>query len=107
MRQELLKTVGWAAFVGFGIALGLVLGSLGADVPADAGMLVFVGVVAAGFTLVGRLFKLLWEYRPNRPTPHPQSRQPARRPSDAAPRSRPPSEPGRRRPPPRQTPRRP
>ena len=81
LRNDVLKDLalaaGWAVFVAVGIALGLVLGSLGADVPADSGMLVFIGVIAAVGTLVVRLGMVGWKYRSALPS--------VRRPGTASP----------------------
>lgn len=76
MASELLKTVGWAIFVGFGIAIGLALGSLGADVPADSEMLILAGLLAAAATFVVRLLLVVFR-GVARPNPAPATRRPA------------------------------
>jgi len=55
LSRDLAGAVGWALFVGIGFALGLALGSLGADVPTDSGFLVYIGLIVSGATLVIRL----------------------------------------------------
>lgn len=64
MARDLLAAVGWAVFVGGGVALGLWLGSLGADVPADSGMLVITGLIAGSATLTVRIAMATWKHRP-------------------------------------------
>lgn len=66
-RNELLRdlavAIGWAVFVGVGLALGLALGSLGADVPADGGMLSFTALITGVGTLIVRLVMVGWKHR--------------------------------------------
>lgn len=64
MARDLLAALGWAVFVGGGVALGLWLGSLGADVPADSGMLVITGLIAGSATLTVRIAMAIWKHRP-------------------------------------------
>lgn len=66
MGRDLLFAVGWSVVVGFGLALGLYIGSLSADVPADTEMLVFTAVVAAAGTLVVRVTMAIAKHRPGR-----------------------------------------
>lgn len=66
MGRDLLLAVAWSVVVGFGLALGLYIGSLSADVPADTEMLVFTAVVAAAGTLVVRVVMAIAKHRPGR-----------------------------------------
>lgn len=63
LLRDLLGAVGWAVFIGGGIAMGLALGSVGADVPADGGMLWYLGLIVAVGTLVVRVAMVAWKHR--------------------------------------------
>lgn len=63
MKQELVRdlaaALGWAVFVGIGIALGLSIGALTSDVGADSEMIVLAALIAGAGTLVVRLGMLV------------------------------------------------
>lgn len=57
--RDLVMALGWAAFVGAGIAIGLALGALGSDVGADPEMILIAAAIAGLGTFVVRLLMIV------------------------------------------------
>lgn len=67
--RDVLAALGWSLAVGAGAALGIYLGSLGADVAVDGTLLLFSGAVFGAGALITRMTRLLWQMRPGRRPP--------------------------------------
>jgi hypothetical protein len=89
MKKQLMATVMWSLVIGAGIAAGIWLGSLGADVPADAGLLRWTFLIAGGAAFVVRgLIGIVRVVSPA-PAPKPKAAAPAPTPASLPPRPEP------------------
>lgn len=102
IARDLLVALGWAAFVGVGIAIGLTLGALGSDVGADAQMILIAGVIAGLGTFVVRLLMVAirrgFGSNAGSPAPRSEATKPAPDENEAEAGKKPPARPAKRSP---------